>query len=121
MITLHATHINCGLVKLQSNFKHALVISLHIHNGCNYILVSPDRHVDNFVVRLIRNLNSGQIIHAYGCHISFTLAIMNFWQFRCSPPVGIINDKNLAQGGVDVTPHPAPWFKHQVSMVKIEI
>ena len=42
-----------------------------------YVL-SPDKHVDNFVVRLIPNLNSVQIIHAYGCHISFTLAIMNF-------------------------------------------
>ena len=41
-------------------------------------VLSPDRHVDNFVVRLIPSLNFGQFIHAYGCHISFTLAIMNF-------------------------------------------
>ena len=73
------------------------------------------------MVRLIPNFNSGQIIHGYGFHISFTLVIMNFWQFRCLPPVEIRNDKKLAQRGVDVTPHPAPWFKHQVSMVKIEI
>ena len=57
----------------------------------------------------------------YGCQISFTLAIMNFSQFRCSPPVTNKNDKMLAQGGADVTPRPAPWFEHHVSMVRIEI
>ena len=54
-----------------------ITYKLHIGLIWQWLVLSPDRHVDNLVVRLIPNLNSGQIVHAYGSHISFTLAIMD--------------------------------------------
>ena len=69
----------------------------------------------------IPNLSYGQITHKHSGYISFTLAIMDIWQFRCSSPVEIRSDKKLTQSGVDVNPRPAPWFENEVSMEKSDL